>query len=139
MDSRVFALAFTVIIFIAMIVGLIVLQIHLSKKENKVLGLILPIICLAFSIIISMAMTSFSAVRVEKSEHVISMTDDGEVIEEIVQPSESKATGEVLWQVIPTFLLLNIPTAVYLLIYFACREKVKKNSVLDKMAIIDME
>ena len=36
------------------------------------------------------------------------------------------------------FIELNIPTVVYLIIYFVCRSKMKKNAMLDKMVIQDI-
>ena len=37
------------------------------------------------------------------------------------------------------FLIYNIPTAILLAIYFACREKQKRNRDLEKMNIQDLQ
>ncbi|MBK5246138.1 MAG: hypothetical protein JJE49_02540 [Peptostreptococcaceae bacterium] len=39
----------------------------------------------------------------------------------------------------PIFIISNIPTLIFLAIYFACRDKRKKNLELEKMSIQDLE
>ena len=47
--------------------------------------------------------------------------------------------GGIPWGLILASLILgNIPTALLLVIYFACREKLRKRSELDKMHINDL-
>ena len=47
--------------------------------------------------------------------------------------------GTIPWGPILACLILgNIPTAFFLVIYFACREKFRKRSELDKMQINDL-
>ena len=47
--------------------------------------------------------------------------------------------GGVPWGAILASLILgNIPTVILLAIYFACREKFRKRSELDKMTISDL-
>lgn len=100
-----------VITFLGLIlfVGLIFLQIYLSKKQNRYYGLFLP----AFSFAISLIF-------------VLSIRDTGS-----------------LWGNIQTIaltlLISNIPTAVFVLIYLACRAKYKKHSQVEKMKIKDLE
>jgi hypothetical protein len=40
---------------------------------------------------------------------------------------------------LPVFLMSNIPTLLFLAIYFACREKRKLRKELDKMNVQDLE
>jgi len=47
--------------------------------------------------------------------------------------------GEIFMLIASTFLISNIPTIVFLGIYFGCREKMKLRSQLDKMNIQDLE
>ena len=96
------------IIFLA---GIIVLQIFLSKRVNKWLGLILPIISIMFSILTVLGLAVY----------------------------DNQSTAEIIFQLIMVFLLSNIPTIILLAIYLACREKFKKNRELDKMSIQDLE
>jgi uncharacterized membrane protein HdeD (DUF308 family) len=91
--------------------GIIILHVFLSKRENKWLGLILPIISIMFSIITVLGLAFYG----------------------------NQSTAEIIFQLIMVFLLSNIPTIILLAIYFACREKFKKNRELDKMNIQDLE
>lgn len=95
-------------VFLAVI---ILLQIFLSKRENKWIGLILPIITFLFSIFTVLSMIVYA----------------------------NQSTTERVFQLIMMLLLGNIPTASLLAIYFACREKYKKKKELDKMNIQDLE
>ena len=47
--------------------------------------------------------------------------------------------GGIPWgPILASLILGNIPTALLLVIYFACREKLRKRSELDKMQIKDL-
>jgi hypothetical protein len=91
--------------------GIIIMQVFLSRRENKWLGLILPIISIMFSILTVLGLAFYG----------------------------NQSTAEIIFQLIMVFLLSNIPTIILLAIYFACREKFKKNRELDKMNIQDLE
>jgi predicted RND superfamily exporter protein len=91
--------------------GIIILQVFLSKRVNKWLGLILPIICVVFSILTVLGLAVYSY----------------------------QSTSDSIFQFIMVFLLINIPTIILIAIYLACREKFKKNKELDKMSIQDLE
>lgn len=91
-------------------IGLIILQIYLSKRENKWLGLIMPLITFGFSLITVLGMINY-----------LPLIDGGSVMEVFV-----------------VFISQNIPTAVLSIIYIACKEKLKKRSELDKMNIQDL-
>lgn len=99
----------TVVLSIVLIftVG-VILQLFLSKKSSKWLGLILPMITFAVSLL-----------------YVLNIMDTGS-----------------LWQnmmlIVSTLLLSNIPTIILLVIYFACREKLKRKAQLEKMSIQDL-
>lgn len=97
------------VFYLAMMGGAIWLQIFLSKKANRWLGLILPIITFGLSLIF-----------------VMNIIDTGNAWQNTIT-------------VASTLLLTNIPTAILLVIYFACREKLKKKSQIDKMSIQDLE
>ena len=90
--------------------GSVVLQIFLSKKENKWLGLIQPILSLLITLFYTAGM--------------------------IVPPT---VTFGFIIQTLWGFLLTNIPTFIYLAIYFACRGKQRKKKQLEKMNIQDLE
>lgn len=98
------------LVILAFIVGVILLQIFLSKTESKWPGLVLPMIAFLFSFLFPLNMP----------------VPKGEV------------TVGIYVQVALIWLLANIPTAILLAIYFVCREKYHRNKQLDKMNIQDL-
>ncbi|PKM51225.1 MAG: hypothetical protein CVV02_07660 [Firmicutes bacterium HGW-Firmicutes-7] len=94
--------------FLVFIVGGIILQIFLSKRESKWPGLVLPIISFIFSLIFILNIAG---------------------LESIIQ---------VIALSIITLLLTNIPTVILLAIYFSCREKIRRTSEINKMNIQDL-
>ncbi len=112
----------TVILFlmIGIIIGMIFFQIFLSKKENKWYGLVLPIISFLFSLIsVANVATPISYMSSNNSL------------------AETGLAG-IIFPMVATFLISNIPTVILLVIYFACREKRRVNKELDKMRIDDL-
>jgi len=93
------------------LVGFVLLQIFLSKKENNWLGLILPIISFIFSIMTVLGFAIF----------------------------QNTSTSEIIVQEIFMFVLWNIPTICLIAIYFACRESYSQKKAIDKMNIEDLE
>ena len=100
-----------VVILLILVVGGVVLQIFLSKREGKWFGLILPAITFFYSLLMVFQIAVFGTMRV----------------------------GEVIGLVVTTFLFGNIPTVVLLGIYFGCREKMKTRNQVDKINIQDLE
>jgi hypothetical protein len=96
------------IILLAPIAGTVFLQIFLSKRDNKWFGLILPILSLCLSLLVIFGMTIFDP-----------------AVNMIITAGVS-------------LLLCNIPTAILLVIYFACRETLKKRRELEKMNVQDL-
>lgn len=95
------------LIFLA---GIIILQIFLSKRKNKWLGLVLPAINIILSIIAVLGRAFYG----------------------------NESISQVIIQAVAVFLLWNIPTFILIAIYFACREKLKKNKEIEKMNIQDL-
>ena len=83
------------VIVVLLLVGIVALQVFLSGKRNKWLGLFMPIISFLLTLVIPLNM---------------------------VAPSEG-ITGDFLLSMMLVFLIANIPTVFLLLIYIACREK----------------
>lgn len=98
------------IVFIGGLVGGILLQIFLSKKSNKFFGLILPLVSFLYSLLVML--------------NVIVM--------------DSMTVWEVFRVLAATFIMSNIPTIVLLVIYFTCKEKIKKMKQIEKMNIQDL-
>ncbi|GAA4293871.1 hypothetical protein GCM10023142_30330 [Anaerocolumna aminovalerica] len=124
-----------IIFFLVIVSGIIALQIFLSKKQNKWLGLILPFICLIFSILAVSGITTFSTFTV--TEQYIS--ENGEVINNVISTADKGEIISIIITAISVFLLYNIPTAILLAIYYGCRENLKRKKELEKMNIQDLE
>jgi hypothetical protein len=103
-------LLLVVILFLIVpIVGLIVLQVYLSKMEKDWPGFILPGLCLGSSLMLVLILTFM-------------LPDDGTVL------------IRILWM----FVLGNIPTIAFYLIYKNVHKKQSSNKELDKMTIQDL-
>lgn len=96
------------LLWLVLIVGGVLLQIFLSKRESKWPGLVLPAISFLWSLL-----------------YLFNMMDTGSMVQNILTA-------------LLTMLLANIPTLVLLAIYWAVREKRRKRSELDKMNIDDL-
>ena len=99
------------LIVVAFIAIVILLQIYLSKRENKWSGLVLPIMAFLFGLLFPLNMSA---------------------------PSDGVTVG-IIFQMLLVWLLGNIPTIVLLAIYFGCRSKQRRNSQIDKMNIQDLD
>lgn len=116
----------------------IALQIFLSKRENKWLGLILPGVCVVYSLLMVLGMATFTSTTTQ----ITTITEDGQVIENIVNEEKNESLmnkTSMITSTIAVFAISNIPTLVLMGIYFGCREKRKKNLQLEKMNIQDLE
>lgn len=98
------------IILILFVTGIILLQVHLSKKEGKGLGLILPVLNFLFSVITVAGAAGYTRFEDENGE----------------------VTNTVL-PFIGLFIYLNLATIIFLLIYFHYKKKKMKLSEIDKM------
>ena len=98
-------------LFLAALVGSIILQIYLSNKRSFWPGLILPLFALLWSVARLFMVQYFEMTSLEIAGAYLSR-----------------------------FLLENIPTYFLLALYFACRirNKRKKQKMLDKMNLHDL-
>lgn len=111
-------IAFFVPAALAIFAGFILLQIFLSKKDNKLLGLILPIICFC-----------------------VALAGSGYQIYEWSATNYGNTAASAFGWVGATaafFFTYNIPTVILLVIYFACRGKQRRKKALDKMNVQDL-
>lgn len=92
--------------------GACVLQVYLSRKKSKVVGLILPAAFLIVSVMV--------------------------VILNALPASRYGLSAGAFAALLFLFLFLNIPTVVLLLLYKNGRETQKKNKELEKMNIQDL-
>ena len=96
---------------VVLLVGCIILQVFLSRRESPWPGLVLPGLSLLLSLI--------------------------PLLNVVVLPGSG--AGNVLTALLLVFLLYNIPTLVLLVIYFACRGKYRRRREIDKMNAQDLE
>lgn len=99
------------LIVVIILAGVIWLQIFLAKKENKILGLILPFISFTYSLL-----------KVFSIPIVDNMT-----------------AWEVCRLIASTFIIVNIPTIVFGAIYWGYRGTASRKRNLEKMNIQDLE
>ncbi len=97
------------LVFLAVIVGGIVLQVFLSRVEARWPGLVLPGLTVLYSVFMLL---------------------------NVAQPADVDM-GFVL-SLLMTVFVLNIPTLVLLAVYFICRSKRKQDKLLEKMNIQDL-
>ena len=91
--------------------GIILLQIFLSRKSNRWLGLILPVVCFAYSLLMIFGIAAYNGM-----------------------------TGkDITILIASTLFISNIPTLILLAVYFACREKQKLRRELDRMNVQDLD
>ena len=100
-----------IVLLLILIVALPLIQIFLSRLDSRIPGLILPVISFLISLL-----------------YVFNM----------YVPLDG-AGFMLIFSVIMVFLIANIPTAVFIVIYFVCREKRRKKRQLDKMNIHDLD
>lgn len=102
---------FRFVLLLLFLAAVVALQIFLSKRESRVPGLVLPALAFLAGLLVPLNMAA---------------------------PSEGITAGFIL-QVVIAWLLGNIPTAIFLAIYFGCREKRRRSRQLDKMNIQDLD
>ena len=117
---------------IAFIVGMIILQIFLSKRENKWAGLVLPVISFSISLL-----ALFGSLMYMPATFTETLFIDGELIERTT--GQVIPTSTIISTAIFTFLIFNIPTVVYLITYAICRDKHNKKRDLEKMRVQDLD
>lgn len=100
----------TIILGIILIFGVAYFQSILSSKSNKYLGLIFPLITFIGSIVL--AFMTISIIN-------FSFID--------------------IFSLSLTFIMINIPSIVLLVIYYLVRKEIVRNKELDKMNLLDLK
>ena len=122
--------SYMIIVILLFYGGILWLQFFLSRKPNRWLGLILPLISFLFSLQALLGIAAYSTIM----ENGTSYTT-----EDVVVPPEKKDTGQLIATAVSVFIEYNIPTVILLGIYAGCRSRRKKNMELEKMNIQDLE
>ena len=120
------------IISVIIIIAIIRLQIFLSKKDNKLFGLIIPIIIFASSLIFAFGFIPTHN-EIETTQSV--MTETGEVVESSSDKTSTTLIDHSLTttSIVYTIVSINAVNVVILGIYFYCRHKKNTHIELKRM------
>jgi hypothetical protein len=119
-----------VIIFI---LGIVYLQLFLSKSTLKWPGIILPGINFLFSVLVAVSVVPFTTT---KSSTVVN--EAGQVISETIIHAQNQNVLSTLLLIAFIFVAYNIPTVLLMAIYTVTRRKMKRNMELVTMSIQDL-
>ena len=122
-----------IIAFLILGVGIVSLQLYLSKKENKWLGLILPIISFLLSAIIVVGVIMITIY----SPEVLDAIEAGWITGQATHPALDNP--DVVMTGVMAFVIFNLPTIVLLIIYKVIRNTVKQELELDYLAPSEVE
>lgn len=121
------------IIGVIILIAIIRLQIFLSKKDNRLLGLIIPIVIFASSLIFAFGFIPTHN-KIETTQSV--MTETGEVVESSSDKKTSVALVDhslTTTSIVYTIVSINAVNFVLLGIYFYCRHKKNTHIELKRM------
>lgn len=119
------------IIGVIIIIAIIRLQIFLSKKDNRLLGLIIPIVIFASSLIFAFGFIPTHN-KIETTQSV--MTETGKVVESSSDKTSTALRDHSLTtSIVYTIVSINAGNFVMLGIYFYCRHKKNTHAELKRM------
>ena len=112
----------SLLIFLLVCAAVLWLQLYLSRRAERFPGLILPIFSFAVSLIVAFGLLSMRLELLSPREG-------------LMVAGQAPSWGNILL----TFALYNVPTAVLLLIYAVCRwRRHAARSQMDRMRIDDL-
>lgn len=126
------------LIIAAVFVGIIALEVWLSRRKSRWPGLILPAVTLVLSLLMVLGFAAFSRGGATAEMQVID-EETGEVVYQ-----EQTVETEPDWTLVDAaqfgvvLLVGNIPTFVLLGTYYIGREKLRREKMLEKMNIQDL-
>ena len=129
---------FNMLLWAAVLAGIIALEVWLARRKSRWPGLIMPIISFALSLLLVFGFVAFSAVSAT-SELQVTEAETGEIIhqEQRVEEVSDWTLGDTVQRGI-LLLVGNIPTFVLLGTYYIGREKLRRDKLLEKMHIQDL-
>jgi hypothetical protein len=137
--------AIFVIIGLFVVLGAtIALQVFLSRKENKWLGLILPILAVMLSVVpvLNVAVTTDTATHPRDQIIDIQQGDTATVYppdDGSGMVTETRTVPGSVTTIVLIFFLANIPTVILFIIYFACRERFNRQRDIERMELQDLQ
>ena len=126
------------LIIAAVFVGIIALEVWLSRRKCRWPGLILPAVTLVLSLLMVLGFAAFSRGGATAEMQVIDQ-ETGEIVyqEQTVETEPDWTLGDAA-QLGVVLLVGNIPTFVLLGTYYIGREKLRREKMLEKMNIQDL-
>ena len=126
------------LIIAAVFVGIIALEVWLSRRKSRWPGLILPAVTLVLSLLMVLGFAAFSRGGATAEMQVIDQ-ETGEIVyqEQTVETEPDRTLGDAA-QLGVVLLVGNIPTFVLLGTYYIGREKLRREKMLEKMNIQDL-
>lgn len=126
------------LIIAAVFVGIIALEVWLSRRRSRWPGLILPAVTLVLSLLMVLGFVAFSRGGATAEMQVIDQ-ETGEIVyqEQTVETEPDWTLGDAA-QLGVVLLVGNIPTFVLLGTYYIGREKLRREKLLEKMNIQDL-
>nr|WP_308506493.1 hypothetical protein [uncultured Agathobaculum sp.] len=126
------------LIIAAVFVGIIALEVWLSRRKSRWPGLIMPAITFMVSLFLALGVMLFSVGGAATEVQVVD-EETGEVVyqEQTVETEQDWTLGDAA-QLGLVLLVGNIPTFVLLGAYYIGREKLRREKLLEKMNIQDL-
>ena len=126
------------LIIAAVFVGIIALEVWLSRRKSRWPGLIMPAVMLVLSLLMVLGFAAFSRSGATTEVQVVD-EETGEIVyqEQTVEAEPDWTLGDTA-QLGLVLLAGNIPTFVLLGAYYIGREKLRREKLLEKMNIQDL-
>lgn len=126
------------LIIAAVFVGIIALEVWLSRRKSRWPGLVMPAVTFVVSLFLALGVALFSVGGAATEVQVVD-EETGEVVyqEQTVEAEPDWALGDAA-QLGLVLLVSNIPTFVLLGAYYIGREKLRREKLLEKMNIQDL-
>lgn len=126
------------LIIAAVFVGIIALEVWLSRRKSRWPGLVMPAVTFVVSLFLALGVALFSVGGAATEVQVVD-EETGEVVyqEQTVEAEPDWALGDTA-QLGLVLLVGNIPTFVLLGAYYIGREKLRREKLLEKMNIQDL-
>lgn len=126
------------LIIAAVFVGIIALEVWLSRRKSRWPGLVMPAVTFVVSLFLALGVALFSVGGAATEVQVVD-EETGEVVyqEQTVETEQDWTLGDAA-QLGLVLLVGNIPTFVLLGAYYIGREKLRREKLLEKMNIQDL-
>ena len=112
------------VILLLVSVGVIALEVYLSRRKSKLPGLVLPAITFSGELFILLNVVT-NVVMTSAADNAVGGVDSYDVFVTVLNT-------------VLTLLVISMPTIVLLVIYFLCRRGMNRKKQIEKMNIQDL-